>query len=132
MPDDVFFFGFGYQYCVIQRRTKSVCCCLVGMMLHLSLCSCRQMILSRWGLEKMQACLQTLPSSQLHYLIGFLHDHGWLHFGNSWGELLADDHVEATPPVLSMWIGWRKVNTCAFGSTNWFWASIFTKFATRC
>lgn len=54
------------------------------------------------GTSKMQARLQTLPSSQMHYLIGFLHDHGWLHIGNSWGELLADDHVEATPPVLSM------------------------------
>lgn len=46
----------------------------------------------------MQARLQTLPSSQMHYLIGFLHDHGWLHIGNSWGELLADDHVEDANP----------------------------------
>lgn len=72
-------------------------------MLHLSLCSCRQMILSSRGLEKCKHVYKPFQVPNCIYLIGFLHDHGWLHIGNSWGELLADDHVEATPPVLHVW-----------------------------
>jgi hypothetical protein len=72
----------------------------------------------------MQARLQTLPSSQMHYLIGFLHDHGWLHIGNSWGELLADDHVEATPGAqyvtLKLKLDEEKATQAPFASPNWF------------
>lgn len=133
IPTCQMMFSFWFWLSIVCH-TEDKICCLVGMMLHLSFCSCRQMILSSRGLEKCKHVYKPFQVPKCIYLIGFLHDHGWLHIGNSWGELLADDHVEATLPVvtLKIKIGWWKVHTCPFGSKNWFWPSIFTKFSTKC
>ncbi len=42
--------------------------------------------------------------------------------------------VRAIPPMFNMWpcnfkLDEKKIKTCQFGSTKWFWPNIFTQFA---